>query len=170
MKIKVLLSIIIALSCITVSAQTTFKFGHINTEEVFSAMPELAAVQEQLDSEYSKHEANLTTMQEELKKEQEEYINGAESMSEEEKSEKEKGLIEMNQRIQNFYQLAQQQLQAKEQELKAPILQKLENAIQEVGNENGFLYIFESNSGVPVYHSEKSIDVAPLVKAKLGIN
>ncbi|MBN2165509.1 MAG: OmpH family outer membrane protein [Marinilabiliaceae bacterium] len=169
MKIKLLFVASFIIICFALSAQSTFKFGHINSEEIFTAMPELQEVKKVLDEEYGKHEGNLTTMQEELKKGQEAYIAEAKNMTPEQRATKEKELIEMNQRIQNFYQLAQQQLQEKEQELKAPLIQKLQNAIQQVGNENGFLYIFDSNSGLPVYHSEKSVDVAPLVKAKLGI-
>lgn len=151
-------------------AQQNLKFGHVNTEEIFMALPELQGIQTQIEEEYKKQESNLTLMQEELKGKQESYMATAKTMTAEERGNVEKELVEMNQRIQNFYTLAQQQLQAKEQELKAPLLLKVQNAIQEVGGEQGFIYIFEAASGLPVYHSDKSIDVGPMVKAKLGIN
>jgi outer membrane protein len=169
MKIKLLIGFLILTGLTPLFAQQGIKLGHINTEEVFMALPELKTVQAQLEAEYQKQESNLTTMQEDLKTLQDAYVSVAKTLTEQERATKEGELQEKNQRIQNFYTLAQQQLQAKEQELKAPLLQKIQNAIQEVGNENGFLYIFEVNSGFPVYHSDKSVDVAPLVKAKLGI-
>jgi outer membrane protein len=104
-----------------------------------------------------------------MKAKQEEYMKLVKTMSAEERAQREDELTQMNQRVQNFYTLAQQLLQSKEQELKAPLLRKVETAIQEVGEENGFLYIFEVTSGVPVFRSAKSVDVNPLVKAKLGI-
>jgi outer membrane protein len=168
MRIK-LLGLLMIAGITTLSAQQGIKFGHINTEEVFMAMPELKQIQAQLEAEIKKQEDNLTIMNEDLKKKQEEYQSIASTLSETELSAKQTELMEMNQRLQNFYTLAQQMLQAKEQELKAPLLQKIQNAIEAVGNENGFLYIFEVGSGLPVYHSDKSVDVAPLVKAKLGI-
>jgi outer membrane protein len=155
--------------CIPVFAQQPLKFGHVNTEELFAALPELDNVEKLMEVEYKKQESQLTTLQEAMKAKQEEYMKLVKTMSAEERAQREDELTQMNQRVQNFYTLAQQLLQSKEQELKAPLLRKVETAIQEVGEENGFLYIFEVTSGVPVFRSAKSVDVNPLVKAKLGI-
>ena len=38
-----------------------------------------------------------------------------------------------------------------------------------VGAENNLIYIFDISSQVVLFHSDKSIDAAPLVKAKMGI-
>ena len=149
--------------------QQPMKFGHINTQEVLNLMPELKVIQTQMENEYKQKEDQLTTMQVDLKAQQDEYVKVAETMTSEARVEKEKSLQEMGKKVQNYYILAQQQLQAREQELKMPIVKKVQTAIQEVGDENGFLYIFETASNMPLYHSEKSVDVAPLVKAKLGI-
>ena len=150
-------------------AQQPMKFGHINTQEILTAMPELKDVQTQLETEYKQKENQLTTMQQDLKQQQDAYMQIAETMSPEDRAAKEQELQQMGQKVQSFFMLAQQQLKAKEQELKVPLLQKVNAAIQEVGDENGFLYIFEVTSGMPLYHSEKSVDVTSLVKAKLGI-
>jgi outer membrane protein len=75
----------------------------------------------------------------------------------------------MQQRIANFEQMAQQDLQNQQSELMRPILEKANKAVREVAEENGFIYIFDVGSGNPVYWSEQSIDVMPLVKTKLGI-
>jgi len=162
-----LLSLLLFVGVAAFSQQ--LKFGNVNTQEILMAMPELKAVQTQLETEYKQKETQLTTMQEDLQKQQESYMKVAETMSPEDRAAKEKELQQMGQKVQNFYMLAQQQLKAKEQELKMPLLQKVQAAIQEVGDENGFIYIFEVTSGVPIFHSEKSVDVTPLVKAKLGI-
>jgi outer membrane protein len=166
---KVLLFVVFCLGLTPVFGQQGLKFGHINTDEVFKAMPEAAVVEKQLDEEYKKQETQLNALQEQMKVKQDEYVKIAKTLTPEQAAEKEQELGEFNQRIQNFYTLAQQQLQSKQRELQAPLVKKLETAIQEVGDENGFIYIFEEKSGLPVYHSDKSIDVAPLVKAKLGI-
>ena len=75
----------------------------------------------------------------------------------------------MQQRIQQFEQMAQQDLQQQQQTLIQPVLEKANNAIKEVAEENGFVYIFDISRGNPVYFSEKSIDIQPLVRTKLGI-
>ncbi|GAF05162.1 OmpH family outer membrane protein [Saccharicrinis fermentans] len=154
-----------------VSAQSNFKFGHVNTNALLSTMSELQTIDQQLKSEYETLEGQLTTMQEDLKKLQTDYLTKlqAGTMAPEERANLETQLQETNAKVQNFYQTSQQSLQQKEQELKKPIYDKVSNAIQEVGAENGFLYIFEEAGGLAVYKSEKSMDVSDLVKKKLGI-
>ena len=119
------------------------KFGNVNTQEILMNMPELKDVQTQLETEYKQKETQLTTMQEDLKKQQDDYMKIAETMTPQDRAAKEQELQQMGQKVQNYYMLAQQQLKAKEQELKMPLLNKVQTAIQEVGDENGFLYIFE---------------------------
>jgi outer membrane protein len=82
---------------------------------------------------------------------------------------KEKEIVDLQERLQNFQQTAQQDIQQKEAELWQPVIDKANNAIQEVGKENGFTYIFDVSAGVVLYFSPESIDVLPLVKTKLGI-
>lgn len=163
------LLLIFMMVSMTVVGQQPMKFGHINSTEILSVMPEMKAVDSQLEGEYKTKEDQLTAIQEELRTKQADYQQTAKTLTPEQRSAKEQELMELGQKAQNFYVLAQQQLQAKGNELRAPIIEKLKAAIQEVGDEQGFLYIFEVTSGLPLYHSEKSVDVGPLVKAKLGI-
>jgi outer membrane protein len=153
------------------SAQSKLKFGHINSQAILQAMPELKTIESTLEAEYTKLENQLTDMQEALKTIQQDYVSRMQtnSLSGEERANMEKQIQEGNQKVQGFYMQSQQSLKAKEKELKMPLLDKVSNAIQEVGAENGFLYIFEEVGGLTVYKSTKSIDVAPLVKTKLGI-
>jgi len=164
----VLLSVLLFVG-VMVYGQQPMKFGHINTQEVLNSLPELKTIQTQLEAEYKQKENQLITMQTDLKNQQEQYVKVAETMSPEARAEKEKSLQEMGKKVQNYYALAQQQLQARDQELKMPLVKKVQTAIQEVGDENGFLYIFETATNMPIYRSSQSVDVAPLVKAKLGI-
>ncbi len=164
----VLLNVLLFIGVLTYGQQP-MKFGHINTQEVLTSLPELKAIQTQMDTEYKQKEDQLATMQADMKTQQDEYVKVAETMAPAARAEKEKSLQEMGKKVQNYYMLAQQQLKAREQELKMPLIKRVQAAIQEVGDENGFLYIFETASNMPVYHSAQSIDVAPLVKTKLGI-
>ncbi|MCW3806514.1 OmpH family outer membrane protein [Plebeiibacterium marinum] len=172
---KLLKQLFIGLMLMTtgaLSAQSTLKFGHVNTQSILSVMPELKNVEEQLKGEYEKLEAQLTDMQEALKTLQQDYIKKMQEnafASPDEQANMETEINEMNAKVQNFYQESQRSLQEKEQQLKLPLFEKVSNAIKEVGAENNFLYIFEEVGGVTVYKSEKSVDVSPLVKAKLGI-
>lgn len=169
MKIYYTLVVVLLLAIGSVNAQQPMKFGHINSAEILQSMPELKAIEAQMETEFQEKEAQLTTMQEDLQTKQQSYQQAVQSLSAAERSAREQELMELNQKVQNYYMLSQQQIKAKQNELQAPVIQKLKAAIQEVGDEEGFLYIFEMTSRVPVFASDKSIDVAPLVKAKLGI-
>ena len=65
--------------------------------------------------------------------------------------------------------MAQQDLQQQQQTLIQPVLEKANNAIKEVAEENGFVYIFDISRGNPVYYSDNSIDIISLVRTKLGL-
>ncbi len=56
----------------------------------------------------------------------------------------------------------------KRQDLLAPILRKVDDAIRAVGKENGFQFIFDESIGAILF-DENAEDVMPLVKAKLGL-
>jgi outer membrane protein len=90
------------------------------------------------------------------------------SMSQLIRSTREKEIQDYDQRIKNFNKLAQQSLSQKEQELLEPVISKVENAIEQVGDEQGFIYIFDVSSQVILYNSDQSVNCEELVKAKLG--
>ncbi|MFA5816301.1 MAG: OmpH family outer membrane protein [Bacteroidales bacterium] len=78
--------------------------------------------------------------------------------------------MDMQKRIQTFTAESQSDYQKRQQELFQPVLQKAQKAIQEVGKENGLLYILDSAQGLLLYLPEdESFNILPLVKKKLGI-
>ncbi len=162
---KIVLMLALALP-LAVSAQ---KFGHINTQEVFALMPELTKVKAQMDTLQNTYESQIANMQEEYQKKVADYQKNAATLNDVVKPIRQQEIAEMEQRIQLFYQTAQQDIQKKQQEYLAPLQQKMVNAIQEVGKENGFTYIFDTAMGALTYQSPDATDVAPLVKTKLGI-
>ena len=52
----------------------------------------------------------------------------------------------------------------------APLLDKIQKAINEVGKEKGYTYIIDVATGTAVYIGADAVDVTSNVKAKLGIN
>ena len=89
------------------------------------------------------------------------------SMSQLVRSTREKEIQDYDKRIQNFNRMAQQTLSEKEQELLQPVINKVEKAIKAVGEEEGFIYIFDVSSQMILYNSDQSVNVEDMVKAKL---
>jgi len=61
----------------------------------------------------------------------------------------------------------QNDLAQMEQQLLAPMVERVRKAIEEVGKEQGFTYIFDTSTGVTLYNGGE--DVSGLVKTKLGM-
>jgi outer membrane protein len=84
------------------------------------------------------------------------------------KQTKEKELQDLQGRIDGFQTKAQQDLQAKQQELLQPIVDKAKAAIKDVAKENKYTYVLNSIEDVVLFH-ETTDDLMDLVKKKLGI-
>ena len=147
-----------------------FKFGNINSQEIFEAMPERQTIQQEMEALNSKYEKELQKMGEEYEKKVSDLINAKDSLPENIKTRRAQEISELEQRIQNFRQVAYQDFQQQQQQKMAPVFEKISNAIKAVGQENGFTYIFDlSNSGILYYSEQNTVDCLPLVKAKLGL-
>ena len=146
------------------------KFGHINSDELIQAMPEFDSATAKLEK-FRKELVNaLDLMTVVLNNKNDAYTKEAKNLTDIVKQTKEQELIDLNKRIQDFQQNAQQQLQNKQVELFQPIYTKVDKAIKDVGKENGFLYVFDVAKGALLYFDEtKSTNIMALAKTKLGI-
>ncbi len=166
--VKVLLVIFIAGVALQASAQKPQKLGHINFAQLYEQMPgqdsikkEFTAFQEQLQSQFQ-------AMQTEYENKLADYQTNQATMSNIIKQTKEKEIVDLQRRIQEFQQTAQEELQNKENELTAPIIEKARNAVKDVAKENGYTFIFNSTEGLLLYN-EPADDIMALVKKKLGL-
>lgn len=159
--------LIIAIALVLPMMVSAQKFGHVNTAELFQQMPEVLKVKAQMDTVQSQYETQLTMMQEELQKKYQEYQRDEATMMDGLKQIKQQELQEMQQRIQTFYTTAEQDIQKKQQELLAPVHEKLAKAIKAVGEREGYTYIFDSAAMVHI--GDDATDLLPAVKQELGI-
>jgi outer membrane protein len=165
------LIIVIALAGKSAMAQS-FKFAHINNDELIQSMPEYDSATVKLEK-FRKELVNaLELMSVELNTKNDAYQKESKNLSDIVKQTKEQELVDMNKRIQDFQNNAQQQLQSKQAELFQPIVAKVDKAIKDVGKENGFLYVFDvslSKATLLYFDETKSTNILPLVKTKLGL-
>ncbi len=145
------------------------KFAHINTQELLGAMPETDSAQTQIEKEAKELEDQLEMLQVEYNNKLEQYNQDADKLSDVILQTKQQELYDYQQRIQRFRVNAEQGIQKRNQELFQPILDKANKAIEEVAQEKGYTYVFDSSTGVMIYMSDDSQDILPLVKTKLGI-
>ncbi len=170
MKKSIVFLMVIALAGMGFSVRAqNLKFGHINSQELLQAMPENDSAQAQLQRFAQQLQDQMDELQVEYNKKLQDYQAQQGQLTDLIRKTKEQELIDMQKNIQTFQANAQQEMQKKQQELLQPIIDKANKAIKEVARENGFIYIFDVAGGVILYYSEKSVDILPMVKKKLGI-
>ncbi len=149
-------------------AQKSPKFGHINSNDLLTIMPERDTAEAKLKSFAQELELQLTKMSGEYEKKYTDYQSNVNVMNEVVRASKEEEIMELQKRIQDFQQKAQQSLQQKEGALMEPLIEKAKKAIQEVAKENGYSYVFDSSVGALIHYPEGD-NLMPLVKKKLGL-
>ena len=143
------------------------KFGIINTQPVVESLPETKEAAAHIENASQKYPDEFKNFQDELEKKYSEYQAMGDDTPQVMKDRRMKDLQDLNTRMNEFRATAEQDLQRQQEQLFAPIQQKIHDAITAVGKEGGFTFIFENM--VPVYTGESVIDVTDLVKAKLGV-
>jgi len=145
------------------------KLGHVNSQEILTLMPERAVIEKTVGDLQTQWEKELVKMREEYYAKVKEFQEKQATMPESIKSARQGEISDLEQRISTFNQTASEDLRKKSQELFTPVIDKVKKAINEVGSENGYLYIFDLSTQSIIYQSPKSNDVTPLVKKKLGL-
>ena len=145
------------------------KFGHVTSELLLQAMPEYDSAQLELQELQQHYTLELERIQVEINKKIEDFNQAEATMSDLIKEAKASEIQELQMRLQNYSQTAQQDLQQQGMLVMQPVMDKARGAIDEVAKENGLLYVFDLSQGNPIYTSEESLDMIPLVKAKLGV-
>ena len=142
------------------------KFGKVNTQTIMQALPEIAKINGELQAQQKTYENDLKSMQDELTRQSDAYEKGKSTMNATAQQQKEQELQSLYQKIQQTYQDNQQALQKKQQDLMQPVITKVRNAIENVGKNGGFTYIFED--GVAVYTGTNVEDVTAKVQAEIA--
>lgn len=153
---------------ITMFAQKAPKIGHINSNDLLTAMPERATVQKELEEHADQLRTTLDAMRKEYETKVAAFQSKQDVMTDIIKQTKIKEITDLEKRITEFQQTAETDLQKKEQSLLQPIIDKAKEAITAIAKENGYTYILDSSVGVVLYSVETD-DILPLVKKKLAI-
>ena len=146
------------------------KLAHINVDDLLGLMPETQAAQKEMQTYADQLQKDLEEMQGEAQAKYQNLIANQNTWTQLRLTKEQEELEGMAQKIQQYQQQAQDDLQDKQMALMKPIIEKAQNAINEIAREKGYTYVFDSSrsKGVVIF-VEKGEDIMPLVKAKLGI-
>ncbi|MDE7427065.1 MAG: OmpH family outer membrane protein [Muribaculaceae bacterium] len=147
------------------------KFGVVNTDEVFQSLPEFTQIKTQAEDAAKKYEGEFQKLREELEKLYADFQSIAEDPNTPQAI-KERRMQEIQEReakVNQFRQTAQEDLARLQQQLVEPVQKKIMEAIQTVGQEGGYTFIFPAEQGLLLYQSSAVVDLTSTVKAKLGV-
>ncbi len=122
------------------------KVAHIDVSELLAKMPEMTAAKAQLDKLSKTFDTEYGTMVTEYQTKMKKYEAEATTATEAINETRAKEMQDMGQRIQQYRDSAQKQLQEKEQEIVKPIMDKAKTAIVKVGKSKGYQYVMDSAS------------------------
>lgn len=163
-------TIIVALLALLPFGAFAQKFGHVNSAEIIPLMTEYKTAQTELEDLRKQYLEELNYMQTEYQKKEDDYLANRETLPESIRTRREQELSESQQKIAQYYQDCQVNLEQKQMDLQTGINSKLQKAIQAVGEEGAYVCVFDlAGGGVPFVSSTLTTDVTDAVKAKLGI-
>jgi outer membrane protein len=156
---------VLALGSTSLFAQ---KFGRVDFQSMITLMPEFATVQSNLQKVASDYQEHIEGMQVEANKKADELSKLPDTTSETQRQLKNREILELQQRIQEYYQVAEQGIQQAQIEQLTPLQDKAEAAIAKICKAQGIIAVFQI--GAMVYLDEAQIvDITAAVRKELGI-
>lgn len=163
--------ILLAIALIIPMSGFAQKFGVVDLQSVFEAMPESATMRSQIEESSKKYEADFQQLRDELDKLYAEFQtlsndpNTPKPIMERRASD----IQERQQKVEQFRVTAQQDLNRLQEQLIAPIQQKMMEAVKAVGVEGQYTFIYANEPSLLLYFGTEVVNLTDAVKAKLNI-
>ena len=163
---KILL--IAAAAFVSFSALAQPKFAHVNMNELVQLMPEMDQARKTMETSSKEAQETYQSMVEEFNSKYQKYEQTASTASQAIREAKEKELSEIQQRIGEFQQTIQAELQQKQQELMAPIYDKAQKTVNDIAKAGGYIYVFDVTAALYI-DSAQSTDITAQARKALNI-
>jgi outer membrane protein len=131
------------------------KLGSVDIQKVLVLSNAGKEAKEQLAAKGNKYEAEKNTREEELRKLKADLEKQSVVLSEDSRKSKEQLFMQKRKELDRFLKDAQDDLQAKNDELTGKLVENIVKLIQDFGKKNGYSYIFVKNESM-VYVDQKS--------------
>ena len=157
---------------LVVNLATAQKIGYVDSGSLLTMMPKVKEAESNLEALGKQLQAKGQKMMQDFQLKYQDLERRAQAgdIAPKDQEAQVALLKEEENKILQFEQEMQSQLAAKREELLAPILDEVRNAIQAVAKDNGYTYIFDGSPGVGVLlYADETTNVTALVKAKLGL-
>jgi outer membrane protein len=149
-------------------AKAQTKIGYINFNQLMDAMPQMKTVTTQLQDYQKQFMDQLNTMNTEYTTKLQAYQSQRTTMTDAVRTAKETELGDIQKRMQDYQNSAQQKVNDKGNELTKPLVDQAKAAITAVAKEKGYTYVIDTTQ-TELIVAPTTDDLMASVKLKLGI-
>ena len=149
--------------------QTAQQIAFIDSDKILEAMPERTKASAKLAELNKSYKAELQVMQNDYNKKYSDFISYQTSMAENIRLRRMQELKELENKINDFMKLAQNDIDTQGKELILPLRKKIKDAIYQVGVEQNLVCIYDLANPAIVFVTPDAMDITALVKRKLSI-
>ena len=152
----------------TTAAQPVLRFGYFSFEQVFHTMPGYAIAKHNMDELRGKYDEETKRVETEFNSKYEEFLDGQRSYAKSILEKRQAELRELMEKNIAFKAEAARLLKKAEKEAYAPLKAKMNAALQQIGKENGFAFILNTdNNATPYLSAEMGVDMTEALKEKI---
>lgn len=162
---KILMAAVLTLGATSVFAQ---KFGRLDYQATIFTMPEFATVQTELQKVSAEYQEQLESIQVELNRKVDEISKLPDTTTETTRQLKNREMLDLQQRHNDFYQMADEAIQKAQSDLMQPLVTKANVAIEKICKAQSIIMVFQVGSVVYIDEAQ-TIDITADVRKELGI-
>ena len=152
----------------TTAAQSVLRFGYFSFEQVFHTMPGYAIAKHNMDELRGKYDEETKRVETEFNSKYEEFLDDQRSYAKSIFEKRQAELRELMEKNIAFKAEAARLLKKAEEEAYAPLKAKMNAALQQIGKENGFAFILNTdNNATPYLSAEMGVDITEALKEKI---
>ena len=152
----------------TTAAHPVLRFGYFSVEQVFHTMPGYAIAKHNMDELRGKYDEETKRVETEFNSKYEEFLDGQRSYAKSILEKRQAELRELMEKNIAFKAEAARLLKKAEEEAYAPLKAKMNAALQQIGKENGFAFILNTdNNATPYLSAEMGVDITEALKEKI---
>lgn len=146
---------------------TTEKIAYINSIELLETIPGKVAASKAISELNQKYKDELAVMQNDYNNKYTDFLSNQNKLAESIKLRRMQELYELEQNINRFMKVAQEDVESQENQLIEPLRERLKEVVNQVGIEQGYTCIYDKANPAIAFLTPNAIDANPLIKARL---
>ncbi|HEU5208504.1 MAG TPA: OmpH family outer membrane protein [Longimicrobiales bacterium] len=156
----------VALAGPAAAQQQPVRVGYINTQKLLQDAPGTQDVQQRIRTELAPFEQQLRALEDSLRTLQQQFGQEPAGLSEQARTQRQQEFQTKAQGLQQRAAQVQQTAAQKQNELLAPVMQRIEEAISAVRQEGGFAMLFDAATDA-IVSADTTLDMTERVLARL---